>query len=57
MSAHPETVTLTPKVAALLALVAAHDRMTPEGFLAAAICRRVEEIGIANALDWLEQSE
>lgn len=50
------TVTLTPKVASLLAIAAAHDRMTPENFIAAAICRRVEEIGIASAVEWMETS-
>lgn len=60
----PSNITLTPRVAALLAIVAAllaiaaaHDRMTPENFLAAAICRRIEEIGICSAVDWMERGE
>lgn len=50
----PVAITLTPRAAALLAIAAAHDRTTPEGFVTAAICRRVEEIGIASAVDWME---
>ncbi|WP_274426776.1 hypothetical protein [Chelativorans sp. YIM 93263] len=42
-----QSLRLSDQVATLLAVVAAHDRISPAEFIARAVCRRAEEIGIA----------
>lgn len=42
------TLQLSEPVQVLLAVVAAHDRTTPEAFIGRAVCARAEEIGIQN---------
>lgn len=47
---------LKPEIVALLAIAAAHDGVSPEEFMTAAICRRIEEIGLGSALDTLDRA-
>lgn len=45
---------LSDSALAFLAIVAAHDRTTPEEFLTRCICQRLDQIGLSVALDFVE---
>lgn len=47
-------LSLSDSVLAFLAIVAAHDRTTPEEFLTRCICQRLDQIGLSRALDFVE---
>lgn len=47
-------LSLSDSALAFLAIVAAHDRTTPEEFLTRCICQRLDQIGLSRALDFVE---